>query len=132
MSLVLGIPPSVLNLVQEGLLERAFHDGLFPALMYRNEAVKEEWGTSAGTEILMTRPGLLTPIVKAMAPGVDPTPQTIGYEQWVARLARYAGTIDTHMPTSVVANSDLFLRNIHQLGLQAGQSLNRIIFSGIS
>lgn len=126
MSLVLGIPPSVLNLVQQGLLERAFHDGLFPALMYRNEAVKEEWGTSAGTEILMTRPGLLQPIVKPMAPGVDPTPQVVSYEQWIARLERYCGTIDTHMPTSVVANSDLFLRNIHQLGLQAGQSLNRI------
>lgn len=124
--LVLGVPPSVLNLVQQGLLERAFHDGLFPALMYRSEAVAEEWGANSGTEIFMSRPGLLKPIVKPIAPGVDPTPQTLAYEQWVARLARYAGTIDTHIPTSVVANSDLFLRNIHQLGLQAGQSLNRI------
>lgn len=126
MSLVLGVPPAVLQLVQSGLLERAFHDGLYPALLYRGEAVAEEWGANSGTEIFMSRPGLLTPVVTPLLPGVDPTPQTISYEQWVARLSRYAGTIDTHIPTSVVANSDLFLRNIHQLGLQAGQSLNRI------
>ena len=125
-NLVLGVPPAVLKLVQEGLLERAFHDGLFPALMYRNEAVAEEWGANSGTEVFMSRPGAMRPIVTPIAPGVDPVPQTVAYEQWVARLSRYAGTIDTHIPTSVVANSDLFLRNIHQLGLQAGQSLNRI------
>lgn len=126
MSLVLGVPPQVLKLIQEGLLERAFHDGLFPALMYRNEAIAEEWQANSGTEIFMSRPGLLAPIVKPIAAGADPTPQAVSYEQWVARLERYAGTIDTHIPTSVVSNSDMFLRNIHQLGLQAGQSLNRI------
>ena len=126
MSLVLGVPPQVLRLVQEGLLERSFHDGLFPALMYRGEAQEEQWEANTGTEIFMTRPGLLPPITKPIGAGVDPTPQTVSYEQWVARLERYAGTIDTHIPTSVVSNADQFLRNIHQLGLQAGMSLNRI------
>lgn len=124
--LVLGVPPAVLDLVQQGLLERAFHDGLFPALQYRAEAQEEEWPANTGTEIFMSRPGLLAPRTKPLAPGEDPQPQTLSYEQWVARLARYADTIDTHVPTSVVANADQFLRNIHQLGLQAGQSLNRI------
>jgi len=126
MSLVVGVPPTVLELVQQGLLERAFHDGLFPALQYRAEAQDEEWPANTGTEIFMSRPGLLTPRTKPLAPGVDPTPQVVSYEQWVARLARYGDTIDTHVPTSTVSNADQFLRNIHQLGLQAGQSLNRI------
>lgn len=126
MSLVLGVPPQVLELVQSGLLERAFHDGLFPALQYRAEAQYEEWPANTGTEIFMTRPGLLAPNVKPLKAGQDPTPKTVSYEQWVARLERYADTIDTHVPTSVVANADQFLRNIHQLGLQAGQSLNRV------
>lgn len=126
MSLVLGVPPQVLELVQAGLLERAFHDGLFPALQYRAEAQYEEWPANTGTEIFMTRPGLLAPNVKPLVAGQDPTPKTVSYEQWVARLERYADTIDTHVPTSVVSNADQFLRNIHQLGLQAGQSLNRI------
>lgn len=125
-NLVLGVPPQILNLVQEGLLERAFHDGLFPALLYRGEAQEEQWDANTGTEIFMSRPGLLPAVTRPIAAGVDPTPQTVSYEQWVARLQRYAGTIDTHIPTSVVSNADQFLRNIHQLGLQAGQSLNRI------
>jgi hypothetical protein len=124
--LVLGVPQTVLNLVQQGLLERSFHDGLFPALQYRAEAQDEEWTGHIGQEIFMSRPGLLAPIVTPIAPGVDPVPQTVSYEQWAARLNRYSGTIDTHIPTSAVANADLFLRNVHQLGLQAGQSLNRI------
>jgi hypothetical protein len=41
-------------------------------------------------------------------------------------LQQYADTIDTHMPTSIVAIANLFLRNAQQLGLSAGQSLNRI------
>jgi hypothetical protein len=31
------------------------------------------------------------------------------------------------MPTSAIASANLFVRNIHQLGLQAGQSVNRIV-----
>lgn len=126
MPLVLGIPPAVIKLVQEGLLERAFHDGLFPALQYRAEALVEEWPANFGTELFMSRPGLLPPVTKAIVPGTDPTPQSLSFEQWSASLQQFSGTIDTHMPTSAVANSNLFLRNIHQLGLQAGQSLNRI------
>lgn len=125
-NLVLGIPPAIVNLVQEGLLERAFHDGLFPALQYRNEADDEEWDAHTGTSIFMSKPGLLAPVTKPLVPGADPIPQAVAYEQWEARLDRYAGTIDTHIPTSAVSNTDQFLRNIHQLGLQAGQSLNRI------
>lgn len=124
--LVLGMSAAVVNLVQQGLLERSFHDGLFPALQYRAEAQEEEWPANTGQEIFMTRPGLLAPITKPIQPGQDPIPQAVAYEQWVARLDRFAGTIDTHVPTSVVSNADQFLRNIHQLGLQAGQSLNRI------
>jgi hypothetical protein len=115
-----------LNLVQQGLLERAFHDGLYPALLYRAEAQYEEWAANTGTEIFMTRPGLLPAITKPLAAGTDPTPQAVAYEQWGARLERFAGTIDTHTPTSAVSNADQFLRNIQQLGLQAGMSLNRI------
>jgi hypothetical protein len=126
MGIILGIPPAILDLVQQGLLERAFHDGLYPNLAYRAEASVEEWAANTGTEIFMSRPGLLRPIVRPIQPGVDPTPQALAYEQWVARLARFSGTIDTHMPTSAVANANLFMRNIHQLGLQAGQSINRI------
>lgn len=126
MGLVLGVPAAVLELNQKGLLERAFHDGLYPNLAYRAEAMPEEWPANTGTELFMTRPGLLSPVVTPNLPGVDPLPQQIPYEQWSAVLEQYSSTIDTDMPTSVTANANLFLRNIHQLGLQAGQSVNRV------
>src|SRR6185436_18030993 len=99
---------------------------LVPNLMYRSEALPEEWGEHQGTEIFMSRPGLLTPVTEELAPGADPSPQSVSFEQWVARLGRYSGTVDTHMPTSSVAASDLFVRNVHQLGIQGGMSLNRL------
>jgi hypothetical protein len=124
--IIVGIPPAVLDLVQQGVLERTFHDGLYPKLQFRSEAMAEEWPANTGTEMFMTRPGLLTPVTEPMVAGVDPTPQTVNHEQWVARLARYSSAIDTHAPTSVVSNANQFLRNINQLGLQAGMSVNRI------
>ncbi len=125
-NLVLGVPPTVLELQQKGLIERAFHDGLFPNLAFRAEAMAEEWPANTGTEMFMSRPGLLTPIVKPLAVGADPQPQQVTFEQWSATLQQFSGAIDTHIPTSATAAANLFLRNIHQLGLQAGQSINRI------
>lgn len=123
---VYGVPPTILELQQKGLIERAFHDGLYPNLAYRAEALAEEWPANTGTEIFMTRPGLLAPSVTPLAPGADPLPKALVFEQWGAVLQQYGDSIDTHVPTSVTANADLFLRNIHQLGLQAGQSINRV------
>ena len=125
-SIILGVPSAVLELNQKGLLERAFHDGLFPNLAYRAEALAEEWPANSGQELFMSRPGLLPTVTQAMQPGTDPLPQAIPFEQWSATLGQYVGTIDTHMPTSNTANANLFLRNLHQLGLQAGQSINQI------
>lgn len=125
-NLVLGVPPAVLELQQRGLIERAFHDGLFPNLAFRAEALAEEWPANTGTEMFMTRPGLLSPVVKPLVVGADPSPQQVTYEQWSATLQQFSGAIDTHMPTAATASANLFLRNIHQLGLQAGQSINRV------
>lgn len=123
---VLGLPAIITSLIQQGLLERAYHDGLYPNLAFRAEAMPEEWEGNLGQTMIMTRAGLLTPITQPLTPGVDPQPQALSFEQWVATLNKFAGAIDTHMPTSTVANGNLFLRNLKQLGLQAGQSINRV------
>jgi hypothetical protein len=126
MSLVVGIPPVILNMIQEGVLERALHDGLYPKLQFRSEALAEEWGSNSGTEMFMSRAGLLTPSTDPIPAGTDPTPKSVSYEQWSASLKRYADSVDTHIPTAVVANSNLFLSNINQQGAQAGQTVNRL------
>jgi hypothetical protein len=126
MPIVLGVPAAVLSLNQLGLLERAFHDGLFPNLAYRAEAMPEEWPANTGQQLFMTRAGLLPTVTTAITPGQDPQPQAIPFEQWIATLSQFTGTIDTNMPTSTTAMANLLLRNIQQLGLQAGQSINQI------
>lgn len=126
MSVLLLVPPAVQELEQSGALERAFHDALFPNLAYRAEAMAEEWPANTGQQILQTRPGLLAPKVKPLQPGQDPQPSQLIYEQWSMTLAQFGDAIDTHMPTAITANANLFLRNIHQLGMGAGQTINRV------
>lgn len=119
--------PDVRALVQENILERAFHDALFPRLLYRGEAVPQLWPANVGDTMVFTGVGLIKPKMGALAPGTDPNPSTYQSEQWQAVLQQYADSIDTHMPTSIVAIANLFLRNAHQLGLSAGMALNRLV-----
>lgn len=126
MSVLLLVPPSIQALNQQGAIERAFHDALFPNLAYRAEAMAEEWPANTGQQIFQSRPGLLTPKTSALQAGSDPQPSQVPYEQWSTTLAQFADAIDTHMPTAVTSNANLFLRNIQTLGLGAGQSINQI------
>lgn len=119
--------PEIRSLVQENILERAFHDALFPRLLFRGEATPQMWPANVGDTMVFTGTGLVKPKMKPLIPGADPTPSSYQAEQWTATLQQYADSIDTHMPTSIAAIANLFLRNAHQLGMSAGQALNRIV-----
>ena len=122
-----GIPTEVANIIQDRTLERVFHDALFPRLLFRAEAVPELWAANLGERAAFTRAGLIPVTTTALVPGSDPTPSTYALEQWEVEAAQFANTIDTHMPTSYVALAPLFLRNTQQLGLNSGQTLNRLV-----
>jgi hypothetical protein len=111
--------------VQENLLERAFHDALFPYMLFRGEVSPVVWPAGVGDSQIFSAPGLMPVSCQPTRPGEDPAPQTYPLEQWTAQLNQYTGSVDTHMPTSMVAIANLFMRNAHQLGMQAGQTLNR-------
>ena len=119
--------PEIRSLVQENILERAFHDALFPRMLFRGEATPQVWPANIGDSMVFTGVGLVRPKMKPLQPGSDPAPSTYQAEQWQATLQQYADSIDTHMPTSIAAIANLFLRNAHQLGMSAGQALNRIV-----
>jgi len=119
--------PEIRSLVQENILERAFHDALFPRMLFRGEATPQVWPANVGDSMVFTGVGLVKPKMKPLMPGSDPAPSTYQAEQWSATLQQYADSIDTHMPTSIAAIANLFLRNAHQLGMSAGQALNRIV-----
>lgn len=119
--------PDIRAIVQENILERAFHDALFPQLMFRGEATPQLWPGNVGDTMVFTGVGLIKPKMAPLRPGNDPLPSDYQKEQWTATLHQYADTIDTAMPSSIVAIANLFLENAHQLGLSAGMSLNRIV-----
>lgn len=119
--------PEIRALVQENLLERAFHDALFPRLLFRSEAAPQLWPANVGDNMVFTGVGLIQPKARPLTPGSDPAPSTYTSEQWESTIQQYADSIDTHMPTSITAIANLFLRNAQQLGLAAGQTMNRIV-----
>lgn len=119
--------PEVRAIVQDFSLERAFHDALFPGMMFRSEAVPVLWPDHAGDNQVFSAPGLIAPKQRSLQPGVDPSASTYSVEQWMAQKQIKGDSIDTHMPTSLSAIIDLFMRNAHQLGMSAAQALNRIV-----
>jgi hypothetical protein len=119
--------PGVVAAIQDRTLQRTFRDALFPRLLFRAEAVAELWPVNLGSNQTFTRAGLIQPTTRPLIPGNEPKPVKYDIEQWEATAAQYGSTIDTHMPTSYVTLASQYLRNLHQLGCHAGQSMNRVV-----
>ncbi|MAF27865.1 MAG: hypothetical protein CL819_01295 [Croceicoccus sp.] len=113
-------------IVQDNTLVREFRDALFPQLLYRDEAAPEKWEVNVGDVQVFTRASLIAPNVTALTPGADPTPKAPAFEQWRVQAEQFGDAMDTHMPSSRTALAPIFARNAKTLGLQAGQSLNRL------
>lgn len=119
--------PEVRSIVQENFLERQFNDALFPRQLFRMDVQPVAWPSGVGDTQIFSAPGLIPVDARPARPGVDPTPTTYAIEQWEATLQQYHGTTDTHMPTNMLAIANLLMRNAHQLGAQAAQTLNRVV-----
>ena len=124
---VVSQSPQIQAIVQQNALERAFHDALFPNMLFRLDVEPEEWECNSGDNRTFTAPGLMSVNMTPIAPGTDPLPQSYNIEQWTATAQKYANSTDTNMPTSINAIVDLFLRNAQQLGLNAAQTMNGIV-----
>src|SRR5215831_14271108 len=119
--------PSIASTIQSNTLQRVFRDVLYPNLLFRMEAMRELWPIHLGGTSTFTRVGLIKPRTRPAQPNVDPVGKTYGVEQWSATAQKWNDSIDTNMPTSYLQLANQFMRNIHQLGLQAGQSINRVV-----
>lgn len=126
-SLSVAFAPDVAAAIQDRTLQRVFRDSLFPRLLFRMESIPELWPTNLGTNQTFTRTGTIKPRTRPISQQVELTPKTYQIEQWEATAQQWADTIDTHMPTNYVTLASQYLRNMHQLGLHSGQSLNRVV-----
>jgi hypothetical protein len=119
--------PSIAATIQQNTLQRVFRDALYPNLLFRMEALRELWPIHLGGTQTFSRVGLMKVRTRPAQPGVDPVGKTYGVEQWSVTAQQWNDSIDTNMPTSYLQIASQFMRNIHQLGMQAGQSMNRVV-----
>lgn len=126
-SFIVAFNPTLVAAIQDRTLVRVFKDALYPRLLYRGESAPELWPVNLGANQTFTRTGLMRPSTRPLVANMDPTPKTYEAEQWEASAIQFGDSIDTHMPTSVVSMASTYLRNMQQLGLHAGQSMNRIV-----
>lgn len=119
--------PDIRALVQDGFLERAFHDALFPSLLFRAMATPEPWAAQVGDRQIFTGRGLMEVDLQPYQPGIDAKTGTYSKEQWEVTAQKWGRSIDTNMPSSYNAIANLFLSDAHTLGLQAGRTMNRLV-----
>jgi len=112
-------------LMQEGLLEQLFQDPLFPELQFRAEYKRETW-KDRSVEAIRTRTGVITPDLRAIQAMNDPLIGTYDVEQWYVRIAQRGLTVQTDLVLDGLALASLLARDLHTLGLNAGQSMNRL------
>lgn len=128
MTLIPGspIPQSLLNLAQQGYLDRTIRDGLVPGQLYRMDARPEEWQAMLGETAIFSRRGLMAIDLAPLTPGTDPAAGNYSSEQWTVTASQFSGSNDTFMPASNVAIESLLMQNAKALGVHAAMKMNRI------
>lgn len=126
---IANLPSSISSVIQLGLLDLDILEALEPVQLWRELYAKHQHMGRGGETLTMTRDGLIPPGNKASAlriAGQDPATLQRSVEQFSYRIFPYGGAIDTHLPSSFVAQSSRFRSDIKQLMTHAGLTLGRI------
>ena len=127
-----NLPSSLQSVIQQGYLEREFHEALRARLGFRAIADRENFMAGIGETITKTRTGLLPAITAPLAAPANTditsglTPQNYSVEQYVLSISQYAANMQLNVATSKVAIADLFLNNARTLGEQAVRSVDTL------
>ena len=113
--------------VQSGLLERSFHDSLLPAFQFRQIATPRLVDGRDGTDGVLSAAGLLPPVMEPVRPGTGPNAYAYEFEQWKYLIQTIGAYVSTDKPTSAMAAASLFDRDVKNIAIQAGRSLNRLV-----
>jgi hypothetical protein len=127
-----NFPAALQPIIQQGFLEREFHQAIRSKLGYRLIADREEITVGIGETVTKTRAGLkpsvTTPLAASANTNLDNglTPGNWGVEQYTLGMAFYAATMDLNMVTSRVGIASQFLQNAAANGEQAARSLDEL------
>ena len=116
------LPEQIRNIMQDGLLDRMFHDALVPQFRYPRAAGVEEWAGGLGQRSTFTRDGLLEPTTTPLTG--DPAPASYSIEQWEVVMRQYGNATDTNLLASSASLASKFGRDVVKLAINAAQSLN--------
>ncbi|MFE9684177.1 hypothetical protein [Streptomyces sp. NPDC006285] len=119
------MPAAIREIMQNGLLYRAFEQALLPEFLFPSLATSRPWSANIGDTGTFTRSGLLTPTTTPLN-GSDPSPQTYSIEQYSVTMNQYGITMDTNMLQSRMSLASKYLEDAQKLAISAGQSLNQI------
>jgi hypothetical protein len=120
-----NLPPSLQEIVQNGLLDGVFDAALIPMFLYDTLADERPWGSQIGSQGIFTRGGLIPPITVPTT-GADASPDAYGFEQYSVKMDQWGKSIDTNMAMSAQALASKYLEDVRKLGINAAQSLNLI------
>lgn len=125
--------PTVLQAaIQQNFLQRLFWDGLVSQLGYRDVAIKVPFPNNIGETYTATKTSMLVPQTTALDPsantGLDNglTPSQWAVEQYTMSLNMYGDTMNLNIFTQQVGIADQFLQNANKLGVEAGQTIDRL------
>jgi hypothetical protein len=127
-----NMPTALQPIIQQGFLEREFHDALQSAIGYRAVADREPVAINVGETVTKTRNGLKAPVTTPLTPSTNTnldngiTPSSFTVEQYTLSINQYGDSIDLNTVTSQVGIANQFLKNAQINGVQARQSLDRI------
>ena len=127
-----NLPTALAALLQTGILEREFEEGLDSNLAYRRVVLRETVPNNIGETITRTRTGRKSPIQAPLGvvtfSNLDNglTPSDAAIEQYTFTMRDYGDTADVDLMAnqSVIANQ--IVRVARNNGVQAAQSLERI------
>lgn len=127
-----NLPSSIQNAIQQGFLEREFHDPLVASLTYRSVATRERFTAKIGETLTKTRSALFPAVTTPVATGSNTdlnnglTSQYWGDEQYIMTLNQYSSTTDLNMVMEPFAIASVFLQNVKKLAEQAARSVETL------
>lgn len=126
------LPAGLAAMLQTGMLEREFEEGLDSVLAYSREALVETIPVRIGETLTRTRTGRKTPITSSLAPGSNTgldnglSPSDASIEQYLFNMFQYADTTDVDLMSDETVIANNLIRQARNNGVQAQQSRERI------
>ena len=127
-----NLPAGLQAILQTGILEREFEEGLDSVLAYRRVALRETIPNNIGETITRTRTGRKAPVTASLGiatfsnldNGLSSSDASI--EQYSFTMRDYADTVDVDLMANQSVIASNIIRVARNNGVQAAQSLERI------